>query len=79
MPITCHTVRRQNTDKPWISDSILMFTKRKNRYHRDSLKKRSLHSISTYKLYKSKLNKVIKAAQKLYYQHKFENIKNNMK
>ena len=46
IPITCHTVRRHHTDKPWISDSILLSIKKKNRFDRDSLKKQSLQSVS---------------------------------
>ena len=29
IPITCHTVRHHHTDKPWISDSILLSIKKK--------------------------------------------------
>ena len=54
--------------KPWITQCILISIKKKARYYKHSLKKKSVYTISNYKCYTNKLTKLIKTAKKILYQ-----------
>ena len=53
-----------NKCKPWITSALLVSIKRKHRYYRDSLKKKTKHAVNKYKKYKNKLGKLLRYAEK---------------
>jgi hypothetical protein len=73
MPLKQKTLKvHSNAHKPWISSGIAKSIRRKNHLYRCYLAKRSASSNDKYKKYKNKLTTIIRMAEKLYYQNKFD-------
>jgi hypothetical protein len=79
IPVVTSKAKYINQQKPWITHGLLVSIKKKHRYYRDSIKKKTQQAINKYKAYKNKLSKLIKSAQRQYYVDRFENVKNDIK
>ena len=69
----------RNPNKPWIKQGILFSIKKKHRYYKESLRKKTPSVISKYKAYKDMPIKIIRAAEKSYFMNKFESVKTDNK
>ena len=65
--------------KTWLTEALKISIKVKNKLYVQYKKCKSVHNECIYKTYKNKLNRIIKAAEKNYYQEKLEINKCNMK
>ena len=68
-----------HTRKPWLTEALKNSIKIKNKMYISYQKCGSSYNEIKYKDYKNKLNKLIKLAEKKYYQDKLEINKSNMK
>ena len=71
--------RKQNPNSPWISHALLKSIRRKNVLYKKSLKNPNDSNVQKYKLYKNRLNSVLRMAKKQYYSDILEMEKNNMR
>ena len=82
---TCPKVKRNInstrnvTNKPWMSKSLVNACHKKNYLYKCFLKKRNTTTETRYKSYKNKLTSILRHAEKLYYQTKLMQYKNNIK
>ena len=65
--------------KTWLTEALKISIKVKDKLYVQYKKCKSVHNECIYKTYKNKLNRIIKAAEKNYYQEKLEINKSNMK
>ena len=63
---------------PWLTDGLCASIKMKNKLYKLSIKQSILSNVSYYKTYINKLNHILKIAEKVHFQHKFEYHKNDM-
>ena len=56
-----------------------MAIKKKHRYYRDSLKKKTQYAVDKYKIHRNKLTNLIRTAQKKYHAKRFEDVRNDAK
>ena len=68
-----------NMAKPWITSGIRVALRIKNNLYKRYIKTRSLYYFSKFKLYRNKLNRLIKISKADYYSNYFTLNKNNMK
>ena len=54
LPLDITGAKRQTSRKPWITKCILHSINKKNRFYRDSLKKKTPHSTVKFKEYRNK-------------------------
>ena len=78
-PTVSKKIKVRNCHKPWITPGILTSVKKKNNLYKKWLKKRTDISLSKYKRYKNKLTDVMRRAEKLYYENRFVELKNDAK
>ena len=71
--------RKYNNRKPWLTDSLRMSIKTKNKLYYCYKRINCVKNEVKYKTYKSKLQKLLKVAEKQYYQEFLMKYKNNMK
>ena len=71
--------RKYNNRKPWLTDSLRMSIKTKNELYYCYKRINCVKNEVKYKTYKSKLQKLLKVAEKQYYQELLMKYKNNMK
>ena len=71
--------RKYNYRKPWPTDSLRMSIKTKNKLYYCYKRINCVKNEVKYKTYKSKLQKLLKVAEKQYYQELLMKYKNNMK
>ena len=64
---------------PWMTKCILKSVKKKNKLYKTFLKSPSRKKEKAYKIYKNRLNHVIKLSKKLYYEEQLVKYKNNSK
>ena len=69
----------RNPNNAWIIQGILFSIKKKHRYYKESLRKKTPSAISKYKAYKNKLTKIITASEKSYFMNKFESVETDIK
>jgi hypothetical protein len=69
----------RNTSKPWLSHAVLNSIRRKDTLYRHYLQKKTDASNEKYKTFKNKLTKVIRAAQKMYYENLFLEVKGDLR
>ena len=67
------------TGKPWLTEGLKHSIKLKNKLFIQYKKCSSAHNEIKYKIYRNRLNKLIKTAERHYYQEKLENNKCNIK
>lgn len=71
--------KKKRTKKhPWITKGILKSIKRKNILFRRYLKNPTEHTKSIYKMYRNKLNHVLRYSKRLYFYDKFKQSRNNV-
>ena len=70
---------KYNNRKPWLSDALRNSIKIKNKLYAKYLKTKSIHNEKTYKDYKNKLTRLLKVAEKKYFNDLLMANKNNMK
>jgi len=78
--LPCRNVKikiRRSGYKPWITTGINKSIRRKNNLYKSWLVKRTDLALTKYKLFRNKLTTVIRAAEKGYYQTRFEEAKSN--
>ena len=76
------TIKRNNpkkTKSPWITKGLLASVRKKKRLYKKLLKHPTLICETQYKTYKNKLNHLSRTAKKMYYDDKFQLVKNNLK
>ena len=71
--------QRKQQLKPWISNGILKSISTKNSLYKKFIKTKDNFWFQRYKIYKNKLNHVIRLSKKLYHLSYFETYKNNSK
>ena len=76
--------KRKNSQKqPWITTGILNSSKNKNRLYRKVIRTKDLVRITNLrnkcKLYRNKLDKILKASKSMHYQEHFETNKLNVR
>ena len=71
--------RKYNNRRPWLTDSLRMSIKTKNKLYYCYKRINCVKNEVKYKTYKSKLQKLLKVAEKQYYQELLMKYKNNMK
>jgi hypothetical protein len=64
---------------PWMTGGILKSISKENQLYKNYLKNLSYRNEIKYKTYKNRLNHVIKAAKKVYYENQFLKYKNDIK
>jgi hypothetical protein len=64
--------------KPWITKSLLISCKRKNKLYKKWLRQKTDSAINKYKTYKNKLNHLLRIAERKYYCEKFESVKSDL-
>ena len=80
MPIKMKRIKLyQNKYKPWITHSIIISAKKKNRLYREYLTKKTSESKLKYSRYRNKFTSIIRVAEKAYYANRFEALKANIK
>lgn len=76
-------ISKQNSSRksksPWITKGILISVRKKNRLYKKYLANPTSARESQYKVYKNKLNHLIRIAKRTYYDKKFERAKHNLK
>ena len=77
-PLRKHTIRYNNR-KPWLTDALRNSIKFKNKLYTKYLKVKSVYNEITYKNYKNKLTRILKAAEKKYYSELLIANKSNMR
>ena len=74
------TISKQyNTRKPWLSPILRDAIKKKNKLYIKSIKHKCLHNETVYKNYRNCLKKLLKAAEKKYYNDLISKYKNDSK
>ena len=76
-PIRKTKIHAKSCKKPWITKSIEKSIKTKNKLYRKSCRYPNDSNKKSYKLYRNKLNHVLRHAEKTYYQVILEQNKNN--
>ena len=70
---------KYNNRKPWLSDGLKSSIKHKNKLYHIYRKMNSVYNETTYKIYKSKLQRLLKTAEKIHYQDLLLKYKDNLK
>ena len=65
--------------KPWITKGIIKSKHKKSWLYKEAIKKNADNSISKYNIYKNKLIKIIRNAQKIYFVDRFNEAKDIIK
>ena len=71
--------KKYNKRKPWLSEALRNSIRHKNKLYTRYKKVKSVHNEVTYRSYKSKLQQLLKAAQKQHYHDLMIKYKDNMK
>ena len=78
-PMNTKHANINNKNKPWITRGLANACKKKNRMYVTSLRTKLKDDEVKYKLYKNKLTKILRAAEKIYYSKQLEQQKYNIK
>ena len=78
-PIKMKKINVSANRKPWLTYGLKNACKKKNLLYKQFLKYRSEEECIKYKLYKNKLTKILRIAEKTYYCDKLQKFKNNTK
>ena len=79
-PLKTIKLRKSKTAySPWITKALLKSIWKKNQLYKRLLKKQGPLLDTKYRSYRNKLNHIIKAAKRTYYDRRFAALKNNMK
>ena len=78
-PIINEKIKKNRTDKPWMTKSLINACKKKNLLYREFLKKRTDECESKYKRYKNKLTSILRYCEKQYYTEILDLNKGNVK
>lgn len=73
------TLRLKSTEiyRPWLTKAIRNSIRKKHSLYKNYQKLRSIESHSAYKVYRNKLTTILRKAEKMYYLHKLESVKQN--
>ena len=71
--------KRRKKRHPWITNGILQSIKRKNKLYQKSLKSPTNNNSVQFRVYRNKLNHVIRISKKRYFSDKLYNCKNDVK
>ena len=66
-------------NSPWLTPGLLKSINKKNRLYKQSVRSSSESCKLRYKMYKNKLNHLIRTAKRLYYDNRFKGAKNDLK
>ena len=77
-PFKMHKIGYKNR-KPWLTHGLKIAIMNKNKLYEQYRKNASTGRLEIYKMYKSKLNKLLRTAEKEYYDQIFINHKHNLK
>ena len=77
-PLVNVKINQISDSKPWISKTLLNSVKKKNNLYKNYLKTKSEAQLSKYKIYKNKLQLIIRNAEKQYYSDKITECRGNM-
>lgn len=78
-PETSTSITYKSGFKPWLSSGLLTSIKKKNRLYKTWLHKKTDTALTKYKVYKNKLTSILRASEKLYYQNKFLDTKDDIR
>ena len=78
-PMSTKYVNNNKKNKPWITKGLVNACKKKNRMYVTALKSKLKEDDEKYKVYKNKLTKILRAAEKSYYNKQLEEQKFNIK
>ena len=71
--------KRRKKRHPWITNGILQTIKRKNKLYRRFLRSPTNSNSDQFRVYRNKLNHIIRISKKQYFSDKFYNCKNDIK
>ena len=78
-PMSVTSSKNQNNMKPWLTKALINACKKKNTMYRKFVESKLQADEVKYKVYKNKLTKILKAAERHYYSEQLNMHKNNMK
>ena len=71
--------RKVNPSKPWLTEGLMKCIKVKNKLYKERVKSPSPLRIEIYKRYRNKLNSILRATEKGYFETLFQKNKNNLR
>ena len=78
-PMETKTIKHGNKCKPWLTKGLLNACKKKNTMYKTFIKTKLESDETKYKAYKNKLTKILRNAEKSYFNEKLEKEKHNIK
>ena len=79
-PLTKVNITRKNTPrKPWMTNGLVRCCIKKEKLYKKRIRNPTDDNITAYKIYRNKLNKIIRAAENAYYIERFDEYKLNIK
>ena len=71
--------RKVNPSKPWLTEGLMKCIKVKNKLYKERVKSPTPLRIEIYKRYRNKLNSILRATEKGYYETLFQKNKSNLR
>ena len=78
-PRLIYVTRKVNPSKPWLTEGLMKCIKVKNKLYKERVKSPSPLRIEIYKRHRNKLNSILRATEKGYYETLFQKNKNNLR
>ena len=78
-PLKILNLKRKRPNAPWLTNGLLKSIMKKNQLYKKLIQKPTQLRERQYKIYRNKLNHLIRNAKRLYYENKFERAKTDLK